>query len=97
MIDITLVGACGRMGAMITAAIADSKRDTRISGAVEFSGHPDLGRDIGEVAGLKTAGVAVTDKTVRSRRRYWRGYRLRPCPTQLSAAPNSAWRKRFRW
>jgi 4-hydroxy-tetrahydrodipicolinate reductase len=61
MIDICLVGACGRMGKRITVAIDDSE-DTRISGAVEYAGHEDLGRDIGEVAGLLGAGVTVTDQ-----------------------------------
>jgi 4-hydroxy-tetrahydrodipicolinate reductase len=61
MIDITLVGACGRMGKRIAVAIDDSE-DTRISGAVEYTGHEELGRDIGEVAGLQSAGVTVTDQ-----------------------------------
>ncbi len=60
MIEICLVGACGRMGQRITAAVAQSG-DTRLSGAVEAKGHPSLGRDAGEAAGLSSLGVKVTD------------------------------------
>lgn len=61
MIEICLVGACGRMGKRIATAISDSE-DTKISGAVEYEGHPELGRDIGEAAGLDEAGVKVTQR-----------------------------------
>ncbi|MBW7995426.1 MAG: 4-hydroxy-tetrahydrodipicolinate reductase [Candidatus Glassbacteria bacterium] len=61
MIEICLVGACGRMGKRIAAAIAGSD-DAKLSGAVESGAHPELGRDIGEAAGLAPAGVEVTDK-----------------------------------
>ena len=60
MIDICLIGACGRMGQRITAAVTQSE-DTRLCGAVEAEGHPLLGRDVGEVAGLAALGVKVTD------------------------------------
>ena len=60
MIDICLVGACGRMGQMIAAAVVQCD-DTRLCGAVETKGHPCQGRDIGEVAGLSALGVKVTD------------------------------------
>lgn len=61
MIEITLVGACGRMGKRIVVAI-DGSDDTKICGAVEYPGHEELGRDIGEAAGLPAAGVAVIDQ-----------------------------------
>ena len=60
MIDICLIGACGRMGQRIAAAVAQSD-DTRLCGIVETKGHPCQGRDIGEVAGLSALGVKVTD------------------------------------
>ena len=60
MIDICLVGACGRMGRRIIAAIADSK-DLRLTGALEAAGHPEIGRDPGEGAGTGPAGVTVSD------------------------------------
>ena len=62
MIEICLVGACGRMGKRIAAAIAESG-DLRIKGAVETAGHPALGKDIGELAGVRPLGVSVADQT----------------------------------
>ena len=60
MLEITLVGAAGRMGQRITAAIAEGE-DTRLAGAVEAAGHPSLGRDAGLVAGIASLGVTISD------------------------------------
>ena len=60
MIEICLVGACGRMGKRITAAVAQSE-DLRLVAAVETKGHPLLGQDIGQVAGISPLGVTVGD------------------------------------
>lgn len=59
MINICLVGATGRMGRRITAAVADSA-DTRLCAAVDAAGNPLLGQDIGVLAEGAPAGVAVT-------------------------------------
>ncbi|OGG06362.1 MAG: 4-hydroxy-tetrahydrodipicolinate reductase [Candidatus Glassbacteria bacterium RIFCSPLOWO2_12_FULL_58_11] len=61
MIEICLVGACGRMGKMIAAALAEST-DLHLRGAVESAGHPALGKDIGELAGVQALGVSVSDQ-----------------------------------
>jgi len=48
------------MGQRITAlALADS--EWSVAGAIEFSGHPSLGQDLGVLLGLKALGVRVTD------------------------------------
>ena len=60
MIDITLVGAAGRMGQRIIAAITDSA-DTRLAAAVETTGHPLLGQDAGTAAGVGTLDVPINN------------------------------------
>lgn len=60
MIEITLVGAAGRMGQRIVAAVAEGE-DTRLAAAVEAAGHPELGRDAGLVAGIGSLKVPLTD------------------------------------
>src|SRR5262249_1813819 len=44
----------------LVACLADSP-DLALAGALEAPGHPALGRDAGEVAGIGRAGVAITD------------------------------------
>jgi len=56
---IAVMGAAGRMGRQLIAAIA-AEPQARISGATEPAGSPAIGRDIGELAGLETLGVAVS-------------------------------------
>ena len=46
-----VIGAAGRMGHRILAAIHESSQ-VRLVGAVEREDHPSLGRDAGEVAGM---------------------------------------------
>ena len=46
MIRIIIDGACGRMGKMITQGVSEQE-DMQIVGAIEFSGHPQLGQDVG--------------------------------------------------
>ncbi len=60
MISVVVAGAAGRMGKRLIALIRDSK-DLQVAGAVERAGHPDLGRDAGEVAGLGPIGVRLGD------------------------------------
>ena len=56
---IGIVGAAGRMGRMLLAAV-DAADGVEIAGGVEASGHPDLGKDLGELAELGTMGIALT-------------------------------------
>ncbi|MFH1037749.1 MAG: 4-hydroxy-tetrahydrodipicolinate reductase [PVC group bacterium] len=60
MIRIIVCGAAGRMGGRIIAC-AREEGDLMITGAVERAGHPDLGRDAGEVSGAGRLGLPLTD------------------------------------
>ncbi|HXG08658.1 MAG TPA: 4-hydroxy-tetrahydrodipicolinate reductase [Gemmataceae bacterium] len=51
-------GACGRMGQRIIQLVREDKELT-LGAALEMPGHPDLGKDIGEVCGGGTLGVPV--------------------------------------
>ena len=57
---VVVAGAGGRMGQTLVRAIAESK-GCRLSGALERKGHPDLGQDVGVLAGLKPLGIKLTD------------------------------------
>ena len=57
---LVVVGAAGRMGQALARAI-HATRGVRIVGAVERAGSPQLGKDIGELAGLGSLGVAISD------------------------------------
>jgi 4-hydroxy-tetrahydrodipicolinate reductase len=59
-ISIAINGACGRMGQRIVQ-LARADRDLQIASALEMPGHPQLGRDVGEVAGLGAIGVRVSN------------------------------------
>jgi 4-hydroxy-tetrahydrodipicolinate reductase len=52
-------GCCGRMGKRIVQ-LAHEDRELAIGAALEFPGHPDQGKDAGEVAGIGKLGVPVT-------------------------------------
>lgn len=54
-------GACGRMGQRIVA-LAREDPEWEVAAALESSGHPRLGDDIGEIAGLGTIGVKVASE-----------------------------------
>ena len=60
MIGVIINGACGRMGRLIIRGVSE-QADMEITGAIEFSGHPQIGSDAGVVAGIGEIGVAVTD------------------------------------
>ncbi len=51
-------GACGRMGQRIVQLAYEDKELT-VAAAIETPGHPQQGRDIGEVVGLGKIGVLV--------------------------------------
>lgn len=60
MLNIMVSGATGRMGSRIIT-LAQDFRDITLVGALERSGHEDIGKDIGEVIGTGHAGVSITD------------------------------------
>lgn len=59
MIDIVIAGAGGRMGQTLIRMIALDPR-FQLHGALEAEGHPDLGKDAGELAGTSKLGVALS-------------------------------------
>ncbi len=61
---LVVTGAGGRMGRALVRTIAETPSATLI-GALEQSGNPELGRDAGEVAGIRDVGVEITDDPLR--------------------------------
>jgi len=57
---IVVCGAAGRMGKTLIGLVAQNDA-TRLAGAVEVAGHPAIGKDAGEVAGVGHLGVAIGD------------------------------------
>lgn len=57
---LVVVGAGGRMGQTLIHTI-QSIEGAKLVGAIERSGSPFLGKDAGEVTGIGTLGVAITD------------------------------------
>jgi len=57
-VDIVVAGAAGRMGHRIIACLAGLP-DLRLVAALEAPGHPAIGRDAGDLAGIGKAGVSV--------------------------------------
>lgn len=57
---LVVVGAGGRMGQTLIRTI-QSIEGAKLVGAIERSGSPFLGKDAGEVTGISTLGVAITD------------------------------------
>jgi 4-hydroxy-tetrahydrodipicolinate reductase len=57
--DVVVAGAAGRMGSRLVACLAEAG-DLRLVAALEAAGHPALGRDAGEVAGVGRLGVPIT-------------------------------------
>lgn len=60
MTAIVVCGAAGRMGRLLVQLVLEEPTAT-LAAAVEAPGHPALGRDAGEVAGLAPAGVTLGD------------------------------------
>ena len=59
MASIVIHGAAGRMGKRLIALCVE---DTQLSlaGAIEHAGHPLLGQDAGQIAGIDAAGIQLT-------------------------------------
>ena len=60
MTRLIVSGACGRMGRMIVQGIARAP-DLELVGAIDAAGHPDLGRDAGDIAGVGPLGIQTQD------------------------------------
>jgi len=60
MIKTILMGAGGRMGGRIGHLIT-AATDMEVSAAVEATGHPAVGKDLGEVLGMAMTGILVAD------------------------------------
>jgi 4-hydroxy-tetrahydrodipicolinate reductase len=59
MAEVVVAGAAGRMGSRIIACLREAPELT-LAAALEASGHPALGRDAGEAAGVGVTGIAVS-------------------------------------
>lgn len=57
---IAVLGAAGRMGQTLARTVAETEGCV-LAGGVEAKGSPAVGKDLGEVAGLGTLGIAITD------------------------------------
>ncbi|WP_020590492.1 4-hydroxy-tetrahydrodipicolinate reductase [Kiloniella laminariae] len=57
---IGIVGCAGRMGRMLTEVI-NRAEGCSVSGGTELPGSPNLGKDLGELAGIGALGVVVGD------------------------------------
>ncbi|HOG16474.1 MAG TPA: 4-hydroxy-tetrahydrodipicolinate reductase [Syntrophales bacterium] len=60
MIKAVVTGAGGRMGRRILALLAE-RSDISIGGAAEQAGHPLVGRDAGEGAGIGKTGIVIRE------------------------------------
>ncbi len=63
MLKLAINGAAGRMGCRVTAVVAAAD-DAKLVAALEAAGHPQLGRDAGEVAGIDAVGISIADQLV---------------------------------
>lgn len=60
MLNIAVSGAAGRMGSRIIALSKDH-RDIRLTGALERHDHDKIGHDVGEIAGIGSIGVKLSN------------------------------------
>ena len=57
---LAIAGAAGRMGRVLTRIIHETA-GAELAGGLETKGSPNVGSDLGELAGLGPLGVAITD------------------------------------
>jgi len=62
MVRLAIAGAAGKMGLRIVA-LSQGFKDVEIEAALEATGHPATGKDVGELAGLGKLGLPVQDRT----------------------------------
>ena len=60
MIKVVVIGAGGRMGKTIVACVEDTQ-GVSISGGTEHAGHPSIGSDLGELAGIGKKEISVVE------------------------------------
>ncbi len=60
MVKIAVAGIRGRMWSRI-AALARGVEGLELSSAFEVKGHPDIGKDVGELLGIGTVGMKLSD------------------------------------
>ena len=58
MADVVVAGAAGRMGSRLVALL-QQETELRLVAALEAPGHPALGRDAGESAGVGRLGISI--------------------------------------
>ena len=58
-VKIIVTGAAGRMGKRLVA-LAHESPNLQLSGATEVEGHPDLGKDAGDLASCGNLGISLT-------------------------------------
>jgi 4-hydroxy-tetrahydrodipicolinate reductase len=58
MADVVVAGAAGRMGSRLVALL-QQETELRLVAALEAPGHPALGRDAGESAGVGRIGISI--------------------------------------
>ena len=57
---LVVVGAAGRMGQTLIRAI-DATEGVELSAAIEVAGSAHIGRDAGEMAGIGSNGIAISE------------------------------------
>jgi 4-hydroxy-tetrahydrodipicolinate reductase len=62
---LVVVGAAGRMGRTLIRVIHEMP-GVRLAGAVEREGAPEIGRDAGDLAGVGTGGVVITNDAAKA-------------------------------
>ena len=60
MAEVVVAGAAGRMGSRLVALLKDDP-ELRLVAALEAPGHPALGKDAGESAGVGRLAIPITD------------------------------------
>jgi 4-hydroxy-tetrahydrodipicolinate reductase len=60
MAEVVVAGAAGRMGSRLVALLKDDP-ELRLVAALEAPGHPAVGKDAGESAGVGRVSVPITD------------------------------------
>ncbi|MBI3797909.1 MAG: 4-hydroxy-tetrahydrodipicolinate reductase [Deltaproteobacteria bacterium] len=59
-VNVIVCGAAGRMGKLLVTLVREHP-ETRLVGAIEAPAHSALGKDAGEVAGIGTIGIKVSE------------------------------------
>ena len=62
MVRLAIAGAAGKMGLRIFA-LSQVFKGVEVEAALENAGHPAIGEDVGELAGLGKLGLPVQDRT----------------------------------